>query len=67
MIGAEIERKRKRPEHQRDALGDLARDMGEHQLARRDLMGEARAAGTQQLAVEQQPFVAHGALSLQLL
>ena len=38
--------------------------MGEHELARRDLVGEARAALTQQLAVEQQPFVAHGTLSL---
>ena len=43
-------------------LGDLARDMGEHQLARRDLVGKARAALAQQLAVEQQPFVAHGGL-----
>ena len=52
MIGAKIERERKGPQHQFDALGDFARDMGEQELARLDLMGETRAAGTQQLAVE---------------
>src|SRR5262245_12315140 len=59
MIGAEIERKRKRPEHERDALGDLARDMGEKKFMRRDLMGKAPAARPQQFPVEEEARVGH--------
>src|SRR5262245_41607448 len=59
MIGAEIERKRKRPEHERDALGDLARDMGEKKFMRRDLMGKAPAARPQQFPVEEEASIGH--------
>ena len=59
MIGAKIERERKRPEHERDALGDLARDMGEKRFMRRDLMREAPAARPQQFSVEEEALVGH--------
>lgn len=59
MIGAQIEREWKRPEHERDALGDLARDMGEKRFMRRDLMREAPAARPQQFSVEEEALVGH--------
>lgn len=59
MIGAKIERERKRPEHERDAFGDLARDMGEKRFMRGDLMGKAPAARPQQFSVEEEALVGH--------
>jgi hypothetical protein len=59
VIGAEIERERKRPQHERDALGDLARDMGKKEFMGRDLMREASAARPQQFAIEQEALVGH--------
>ena len=57
---AEVEREREGAEHDFDPLGDLARDMGEQELMRLDLGSEARAAGAEQLAVEQEMLFAHG-------
>ena len=54
VIGAEVEREREGAQHDLDPLGDLARDMGEQELVRLDLGSEARAAGAEQLAVEQE-------------
>ena len=53
MIGAKVEREREGAQHQRDPLGDLAGDIGEQEFVGLDLRRKARAAGAEQLAVEQ--------------
>src|SRR4029078_2779587 len=60
VIGAKIERKREGPQHQLYALGDLECYMGKQELSRFDFMREPGTPLAQELAVEQEGFVAHG-------